>query len=57
MGTFHCAWGVENRIYQIETDPGFSIADLQRELGILEMKALTRLKHGLRPDMAVTELP
>jgi hypothetical protein len=46
MGTFHCAWGIENRIYQVETDLGFAFDDLMRELGVLEMKALSRRKHG-----------
>jgi hypothetical protein len=49
MGTFHCAWEGEHRIYQIETDLGFSLDDLRRELGLLEMKALTSLKHGIPP--------
>jgi hypothetical protein len=49
MGTLHCAWGMENRIYQVETDLGFSFDDLMRELGILEIKALTCLKHGTEP--------
>ena len=51
MGTFHCAWGMENRIYQVETDLGFSFADLMRELGALEIKALASLKHGTEPDV------
>ena len=54
MGTFHCAWGPENRIYQVETDLGFSLSDLMRELGTLEKKALTCLKHGAEPDGLAT---
>jgi hypothetical protein len=46
MGTFHCTWGVENCIYQIETDLGFSFDHLMRELGALEMKALNQLRYG-----------
>ena len=54
MGTLHCAWGMEDRIYQVETDLGFSFEDLMRELGTLEMKALTRLKHGTEPAALAT---
>jgi hypothetical protein len=49
MGTFHCVWGVENRIYRIDADAGFSLHDLLQELGTLELKALGLVKHGTRP--------
>ena len=47
MGTFHCAWGKANTIYQIDTEQGFSIQTLLQELSVLELKALGRVKHGL----------
>jgi hypothetical protein len=56
MGTFHCAWEVENRIYQIETDLGFAFDDLMRELATLEMKALHRLRHGSQSGVPVIRL-
>jgi len=46
MGTFYFHWADENMIYQIELDEGFSLEDLQKELGILEEKALGRKIHG-----------
>jgi hypothetical protein len=46
MGTFYCRWGAENRVYQIETDTGFSLHTLLQELGVLEMKALGTVKYG-----------
>jgi hypothetical protein len=51
MGTFHCAWEGEHRIIQVETDLGFTLDDLRRELGELEIKALSRLKHGSQPTI------
>jgi hypothetical protein len=46
MGTFHCAWGRANTIYQIDTDHGFPVHTLLQELCVLELKALGRVKHG-----------
>jgi hypothetical protein len=46
MGTFYCRWGAENRVYQVETDTGFSLNTLLQELGVLEMKALGVVKYG-----------
>ena len=37
---------LEERIYRIETDEGFDLADLLHELAILELKALGDTKHG-----------
>lgn len=49
MGTFHCAWERKHRIYQVETDLGFSFTDLMCELALLERKALSGLRHGIPP--------
>jgi hypothetical protein len=46
MGTFHCAWGMANTIYQIDTEQGFSVHTLLQELSVLELKALGWVKHG-----------
>ena len=46
MGTFYCAWGKANTIYQIDTEQGFSVHRLLQELSLLELKALGRVKHG-----------
>jgi hypothetical protein len=48
-GTFHFAWGKPPGLWRVETDEGFTLADLLRELGQLELKALGRLKHGDMP--------
>lgn len=48
-GTFHFAWGKPPGLWQIETDMGWTLADLRQELGQLELKALGRLKHGTMP--------
>ena len=45
-GTFHFAWGNPPGLWQVETDEGFTLADLLRELGQLEFKALGYRKHG-----------
>src|SRR5262249_13672465 len=39
IGSFYVNW-IEERIYQIECDEGFDLADLLHELAILEAKAL-----------------
>jgi hypothetical protein len=48
-GTFHFAWGNPPGLWQIETDEGCTLADLLRELGQLELKALGHRKHGDMP--------
>jgi hypothetical protein len=40
LGTVHVHWGDENRIWCTETDAGFGLDDLLRELATLEQKAL-----------------
>lgn len=49
MGTFYVRWDDTPGLWAIETDEGFSLEDLCRELGTLELKALGRLKHGDPP--------
>jgi len=46
IGTFYFRWGDTPGLWEIEADDGFSLEDLCRELGTLELKALGRLKHG-----------
>jgi hypothetical protein len=46
LGTFYVHWDNENRIWLIETDEGFGLDDLLRELAILEQKALGHCIHG-----------
>ena len=46
IGTYYFTWGDENRLWLIETDEGFALDDLLRELATLEQKALGRVKHG-----------
>jgi hypothetical protein len=46
IGTFYVHWGDENRIWCIETDAGFGLDDLLRELATLEQKALGYCIHG-----------
>jgi hypothetical protein len=48
-GTFHFAWGNPPGLWLVETDVGFTLQDLLRELGHLELKALGHLKHGDMP--------
>jgi len=45
IGAFYVNW-LEERIYRIETDEGFDLADLLHELAILELKALGDTKHS-----------
>src|SRR5215468_1712875 len=45
IGAFYVNW-LEERIYRIETDEGFDLADLLHELATLELKALGDTKHG-----------
>ncbi len=45
IGTFYVNW-VEERIYEVECDEGFSLDDLLSELAVLEAKALGQVKHG-----------
>jgi hypothetical protein len=45
LGAFYVSW-MEERIYRIETDVNFDLADLLHELAILELKALGEPKHG-----------
>lgn len=49
-GTLSFAWGRPAGLWQIETDKGFTLADLLRELGRLELKAFGHLKHGDMPS-------
>jgi hypothetical protein len=44
-GSFYFSWE-PTTLWEIETDEGFSLEDLMRELGRLELKALGRVKHG-----------
>jgi len=46
IGTFYVRWTDENRIYQIEYDTSFDLADLLHELAVLEDTALGYRKHG-----------
>jgi hypothetical protein len=48
-GTFHFAWGNPPGLWQVEADEGSTLADLLRELGQLELKALGHLRHGDMP--------
>jgi hypothetical protein len=57
MGTFHCAWGEANTIYQIDTEQGFSVPRLLQELGILELKAFGRVKHGTYQSVRAPAAP
>jgi hypothetical protein len=45
LGALYVSW-LEARIYRIETDAGFELADLFHELAMLELKALGETKHG-----------
>jgi hypothetical protein len=47
MGAFHCLWGKENRLYQVDIDAAFTLQKMFHELCVLELKALGRVKHGL----------
>ena len=44
MGSFYVNWVIET-VWLIECDDGFSLADLLRELGVLEAQALGYRKH------------
>ena len=46
IGAFYVNW-MEERIYRIETEEGFDLADLLHELAMLELKALGDTKHGV----------
>jgi hypothetical protein len=48
IGSFYIEWGDTSRVYLIECEEGFEQDDLLHELGILEQKALGRVKHGNR---------
>jgi hypothetical protein len=43
--TFYVHWDPP-ALWEIETDEGFSLDDLMRELGRLELQALGYVKHG-----------
>lgn len=45
VGTFYVYWDPP-RLYEIETNEGFSLDDLMQELGRWELQALGRVKHG-----------
>ena len=45
IGSLAINW-VTERIWRIECSTGFSLDDLLRELGMVEQKALGRVKHG-----------
>jgi hypothetical protein len=45
IGTFYVRWDTPT-LWEIETDEGFSLEDLMRELGRWELQALGRVKHG-----------
>jgi hypothetical protein len=49
IGTFYVDWGPTPKLWEIETDEGFSLEDLMQELGRLELAALGRAKHGHVP--------
>jgi hypothetical protein len=46
LGAFYVSW-LEERMYRIETDASFDLADLLHELAMLEVKALGETKHGV----------
>ena len=46
IGSFYVHWAPTPLLYEIEADEGFSLEDLQQELGPLKLKALGRVKHG-----------
>jgi hypothetical protein len=46
IGTFYVHWWPTPILYEIETDAGFALEDLMRELGRLELAALGCVKHG-----------
>jgi hypothetical protein len=49
VGTFYFRWD-EPALDEIETDEGFTLEDLLRELGTLELQAFGRVKHGDVPQ-------
>ena len=44
MGSFYVNWLTET-VRSIDCEAGFSLADLLRELGVLEAQALGYVKH------------
>jgi hypothetical protein len=46
LGSFYVRWTDPPVLWEIETDEGFSLKDLMRELGRLELQALGYVKHG-----------
>jgi hypothetical protein len=46
IGTFYVHWAPTPRLYEIETDEGFTLEDLMQELGRWELQALGYVKHG-----------
>jgi hypothetical protein len=46
IGTFYVHWAPTPKLYEIETDEGFSLEDLMQALGRLELQALGYVKHG-----------
>jgi hypothetical protein len=46
LGTFYFVWGEAFRLWEIETEAGFSLEGLMAELGQLELQALGYVKHG-----------
>jgi hypothetical protein len=51
IGTFYFSWDPPT-LWEIETAEGFSLDDLMREHGRLELQALGRVKHGDVPREA-----
>jgi hypothetical protein len=45
IGTFYVHWDPP-RLYEIETNEGFSLEGPLQELGRLELNALSRVKHA-----------
>jgi hypothetical protein len=45
IGSFYANW-VEESVWMIECEQGFSLADLLYELAVLEEQALGDVKHG-----------
>jgi hypothetical protein len=46
IGTFYVHWAPTPKLFEIETDAGFSLGDLMQELGRLELAALGFVKYG-----------
>lgn len=49
FGTLYFTWADENCLWKIEAEAGFDLADMLKELGELEVKALGHVKHGRLP--------